>query len=66
MIKGTCNIPDGCDIPKSAALQSCIFPVSKYLSVIHYFNHKYDALMNWPKSSYQFAVHSVALQPSVT
>ena len=40
MIKGTfvtlslcvLTITDDCDIPKSSALQSCIFPVAKHLS----------------------------------
>ena len=42
------------DIPKSSALQSCIFPVAKCRGVIHKFNHKFDTLA--PISLYQFEV----------
>ena len=52
MIKGTfvtlppcfLTITDGCDIPKSSALQSCIFPVAKYRSVAKHF---ISVLIGW-------------------
>jgi len=31
------RLTDGCDIPKSSALQSCIFPVAKYRSAAKHF-----------------------------
>ena len=31
------RLTDGCDIPKSSALQSCMYPVAKYRSVAKHF-----------------------------
>ena len=31
------RLTDGCDIPKSSAFKSCIFPVAKYRSVAKHF-----------------------------
>ena len=37
MVRFMARLTDGCDIPKSSALQSCIFPVAKYRSVAKHF-----------------------------
>ena len=37
MVRLMARLTDGCDIPKSSPLQSCIFPVAKYRSVAKHF-----------------------------